>query len=325
MTSYAQAVKTESRQKKGYAICLTSTVFWSFTAIFIRHLTEQYGMLPLPLAFWRDLIVFLVVGVVFTLFFQERLRIQKKDWWFLAAYGGVLSFFNSLWTLSVALNGAAVSTVLAYSSPGITALVGWRLFKEKLGWVKIGAILLSLAGTVMVADAWEAQYWAVKPIGILAGLASGLGMAGYSLMGREASRRQIDPWSALWFSFGTASLLLLGFNLFLSPALPLDLREPLGTARELFSLGASLPGWGLLIALGILPTIGGYGLYTVSLGYLPASIANLIATLEPGMTALWAFLLLGERLTQAQLIGSLMILTGLLLLRLQKEPELVEP
>jgi drug/metabolite transporter (DMT)-like permease len=324
MTRYAQETNAESHQKKGYLICLTGTIFWSFTAIFIRYLTDHFELLPLPLAFWRDLVVFIALSLVFTFFFPPLLQIRRENWRFLATYGLVLSLFNALWTLSVALNGAAVSTVLAYSSPGITAVIGWRFFKEKLGWLKVAAILFSLVGTILVADAWQAQYWALKPVGILAGLASGLGMAGYSLMGREASRRQINPWSALWFSFGTASLLLLAYNMLLSPVLPFDLRVQLGTARELFSLGASLPAWGLLIALGILPTIGGYGLYTVSLGYLPASVANLIATLEPGMTALWAYLLLGERLTPVQLFGSLMILTGLMLLRLQKEPERTE-
>jgi drug/metabolite transporter (DMT)-like permease len=319
-TGYADAAGAEAQQKKGYIICITGTVIWSFTAIFIRYLTDHYALLPLPLAFWRDLFVFLTLGVVFSVFIPRLTHIRREHWGFLTAYGLVLSLFNAVWTLSVAMNGAAVSTVLAYSSPGITAVIGWRVLHEKLGWWKIAAILLSLMGTVLVADAWRAEYWALRPVGILVGLFSGLGMAGYSLMGRAASSRQINPWSALWFSFGSASLFLLAYNLFLSPFLPQSLSVQLGGSRDLFSLGASLPGWSLLAALAILPTIGGYGLYTVSLGYLPASVANLIATLEPAMTALWAFLLLNERLTPVQIAGSAMILTGLMLLRWQKEP-----
>ena len=36
-----------------------------------------------------------------------------------------------------------------------------------------------------------------------------------------------------------------------------------------------------LIVLAVIPTIGGFGLYTASLGHLPAGTANLLATLEP--------------------------------------------
>jgi DME family drug/metabolite transporter len=71
----------------------------------------------------------------------------------------------------------------------------------------------------------------------------------------------------------------------------------------------------VLVSLAWLPTIGGYGLYTVSLGYLPISVANLIATLEPALTAAWAYLLLGERMVPLQIFGSAMIITGVLLIR----------
>jgi drug/metabolite transporter (DMT)-like permease len=74
----------------------------------------------------------------------------------------------------------------------------------------------------------------------------------------------------------------------------------------------------VLILLGIGPTIGGYGLYTVSLTYLPASVANLVATLEPSMTAVLAYLFLGERLTSPQLFGSALVITGVIILRLNE-------
>ena len=69
-------------------------------------------------------------------------------------------------------------------------------------------------------------------------------------------------------------------------------------------------------------TLGGFGLYTVSLTVLPAFTANLIVTLEPAITAGLAFLLLGESLTVTQLIGGAIILAGVFMLRLgdRREP-----
>ncbi|HEX3046630.1 MAG TPA: DMT family transporter, partial [Bacillota bacterium] len=63
------------------------------------------------------------------------------------------------------------------------------------------------------------------------------------------------------------------------------------------------------------PTVLGFGLYNVSLSCLPASVANLIATTEPAFTAGIAYLLLGERFQGMQIIGSLMILSGVVFLR----------
>jgi len=72
----------------------------------------------------------------------------------------------------------------------------------------------------------------------------------------------------------------------------------------------------VLLAVG--PTIGGYGLYTVSLTMLPAGTANLIVTLEPAMSAALAFLFLGERLAPLQLVGGGLILAGVVLLRVSE-------
>jgi drug/metabolite transporter (DMT)-like permease len=241
----------------------------------------------------------------------QWLRVGRSHRKFLLAYGFLLSLFNATWTFSVALNGAAISTVLVYSSAAFTALLGWRIFGESLGPWKALAVLLSLAGCVLVSGAWSASAWHVNPAGIVIGLISGLAFAAYSLFGKAASNRGISPWTTLLYTFGVAAVFLLGYNL-------LPAAWPAGTAPSLLWLGASLAGWAVLVILAIGPTVGGYGLYTVSLTYLPASVANLIATLEPALTAGLAFFFLGERFSAIQLSGGLMILAGVILLRLRE-------
>ena len=62
--------------------------------------------------------------------------------------------------------------------------------------------------------------------------------------------------------------------------------------------------------------MAGFGLYNVSLGYLPSSVANLVLTMEPVFTAVIAYFLLGERLNGIQIGGGLMILAGVVFLRI---------
>jgi drug/metabolite transporter (DMT)-like permease len=126
-----------SRLTKGYSIAITGTVFWSTTAIFIRYLTQYHQLPPLVLAFWRDLFVCIALAAALAIISPAGLRSGRGQFKFLALYGLELSIYNSLWTISVALNGAAVSTVLACSSAAFTALLAWRLFGERLDRLRL--------------------------------------------------------------------------------------------------------------------------------------------------------------------------------------------
>ena len=120
---------------------------------------------------------------------------------------------------------------------------------------------------------------------------------------------------ALACSFAVAAVTIFGFNL------AGNLLMGKALLADLLWLGASLPGWGVLLFLALGPTVGGFGLYTVSLGYLPASVANLIATLEPALTAGLAYLVLGEVLNPVQLLGSGLIIASVILLRMISKGE----
>lgn len=297
---------------RGYAIALLSAAILSTTAIFIRYLTQSFGLPALILAFWRDGFVAFTVFLALLLLRARLLNVQRKHLGYLLGYGAVLAVFNSLWTLSVALNGAALSTVLAYSSAGFTALLGWWLLKERLDWARLLAVTASLAGCVLVSGALNPSVWRVNFLGILTGIGSGLLYAFYTLLGRSAAQRGINPWTTLLYTFAFASTFLLWFNVLPGGPLPGSARQP----ADLFWLGNSISGWGILLLLAAGPTLTGFGLYNVSLSYLPSSVANLILTLEPAFTAIVAYFVLGERLNLTQIIGSLLVLAGVVFLRI---------
>jgi drug/metabolite transporter (DMT)-like permease len=315
MTATTSPSSGSNTQTRGYGIALIGTAVWSTTAILIRYLTET-DMPPLVLALWRDVMAATAMFIALRILRPHLLRLPRRHLTFFLLYGLVLMVFNATWTISVALNGAAVSTVLVYSSPALTALLGRLLWRESLGVFKIAAVLLSLVGSAFVSGAHSAELWALNPAGILVGLASGLMFAVYSLFGKESSRRGVNPWSALTYSFAFAAVY---FTFLLQ--LPIHAWAPelsgVGGWGDLFWLGSSLSGWGILLLLAWGPTLGGYGLYMVSLSMLPASVANLIASLEPSITAALAYLFLGERLTTAQIAGSALVIAGVLLLRLR--------
>jgi drug/metabolite transporter (DMT)-like permease len=218
-----------------YLSALLSAVILSFTSILISYLSVRWPIAPLILAFWRCSFAAMLLLPIF--YFRSGWRkLKKTDIGYLLIYGLLLAVFNNLWVPSVQLNGAAVATVLLYCSSAFSALLGWYLFKETLGWVKITVVVTVLAGCFLVSGAMGGVAGVSIP-GLLIGVFSGLGYAGYALMGRGAAVRGLDPWTTLFFTLLFASLFQLFPNLLPQDNVP-------GTGH-FFALGSSLAGWGI--------------------------------------------------------------------------------
>ena len=307
-------MENKSQSSRGFLIALTATVIWSTTGIFISYLSREYSLPSLVLAFWRDLFVSFGMAVGLLVFSRARFHLERSHWKFMILYGLTLAIFNSMWTFSVQYNGAAVATVMAFSSPAMTAILSKIIFKEQFSPIKIFSIVLSLAGIVFVSGAYDPSAWNLNPLGIVFGLLSGFMFAVYNLEGKHASDTHVDSWTALLYSFAGATFFLLFFNLgndlFNVGKVPFS---------DMLWLGKSISGWGILFFLGVAPTLGGFGLYTLSIRYLSPTTSNLIATLEPAFTAIWAYFILNEILTGMQLMGGFLVLAGVILLRFAKE------
>ena len=299
-----------SPRLKGYLAAFTAIALWASTGLFIRYLVADEAMPPLLLAWWRNIIISIALGLVFWL--PRETSLPRGQGRFLTFYGLVLALFNAVWIASVGANGAAVATVLLYSSTAFTALIGkWR-FGESLGLAKAAAVAASLAGCALVAGAYTPAAWHLHAAGGMLGLLSGALFAAYSLLGKAAAQRGLPPWRTLFFTFGIASVFL-------------TLPEALSAARTPQGVAALLPhltawGWGVLLFLAIGPTLLGFVFYNMALGLLPAGVVNLLATTEPVMTAAAAYIFLGERLTAPQILGAVLVLGGVLLVQMEKSP-----
>jgi drug/metabolite transporter (DMT)-like permease len=89
------------------------------------------------LAFWRDMFVSLGMAAGLLVFSRTRFYLPRTHWDFMILYGLTVAVFNSMWTFSVQYNGAAVATVLAFSSPAMTAILSRIVFKEDFNGVKV--------------------------------------------------------------------------------------------------------------------------------------------------------------------------------------------
>ncbi len=300
---------------RGYFVAAASAFLLAFTGILIKYIGVHFLLPPLTLAFWRNLTVCACLLPILLLRGTPLDSPLRQHGRFLCLYGVVLALFNAMWTTAVLLNGAAVATVMVYCSAAYTAVLGRLLYREACPPSKWLAILLCLAGCTLVSGALQRPDGEAGAMGMCTGLASGVLYAAYSLMGRSAGMRGLNPWVTLLYTFLAAACCLGTLHPVCTQFAPeAGLAAPL-SAMLPGSLGPD--GWGfwvLLLAIG--PTMLGFGLFNVSLCYLPSSVVNIILTLEPALTAVIAYWALGERMTPPQWAGSGMILCGVIVLRI---------
>ncbi len=281
---------------RGYVLAIAGTFLWSTTGPIIAAILAGSAIAPLTLAAWRDIFAALVLLLALSVWARPMLRLERRHWLFVVVYGVVLAAMNGMWTISVARNGAAISTVLVYTAPAFVALGSRWLFGERLGPNIIVALVMSLTGVALVAGLYDPIALAADPLGTIVGIGSAVCWAGYSLLGKAAARRGLKAPTLMVYTFGVAGLLLLVIQ----------------RGNGFPSLAAAT--WLGILGLSAIPTLGGYGLYTASLAYLPAATASLIAATEPALTALLAWVFLGETLTPVQLVGSALIIGSVLAL-----------
>ncbi len=284
---------------RGYALVLTAAALWGTLGLFYKVLIVRFGFTPLAVASYRSLLG----GLLLLLFLLARQRqilaVRWRDLPLLLAYGvfGVAGFFVA-YAYAIALAGVAVAAVLLYTAPVWVGLIAWRWLGETLSRRLLIALALTVVGSALVARVYDVGSLRLDGLGILAGLAAGLGYALWSIFNKIAVARY-PAWTVQTYA------LLIGAICFVLLAPPAHLSAPL-------SLPAS---WPWLLAMAIIPTLGGALTYSLGVRWVPVSIASVVATLEPVIASALAYLLLGERLTLLQGLGGLAIISAVLLLR----------
>jgi drug/metabolite transporter (DMT)-like permease len=194
------------------------------------------------------------------------------------------------------LNGAAVATVQQAAMPAIVTIAARFLWRERFTWNKLAAILLTFTGTVFVSGLDVLGQTQLTLAGFLVGLGIPITYASWTLFGKKV-RAQYNPLIVLTYAFGFGALVLSPFQLFTSHPWPI----PAST-------------WLWFAGLIGVATILAFSTYTFGLGKLPASVASILAMSEIAFVAVYAYGLLGERLTASQIFGAILVISGVLIL-----------
>jgi DME family drug/metabolite transporter len=273
---------------------------WGTSGVFVKLIAAEVEVSALALAFWRDITTFLILLTGLMLLRPAWLRVQRSDLPWLVALGGSLGIFHVFWNLGVFLNGAAVATVQQAAMPAIVAVVAWLIWQEALTWSKMTAILLTFVGTVLVSGLELLGQAQLSLGGLLIGLSIPVTYAAWNLFGKKV-RQTYNPFTTLTYAFAFGALVLLPLQFFTPQPWPVP--------------PAGLLWFAALIAIS---TLLPFSAYTFALGHLPASVATILAMSEIAFVAVYAYVLLGERLASSQILGAVLVVGGVLLLSLHR-------
>ena len=210
----------KSKSIAGYAALITAASFWGASGVFVKLIIAQENMSATALAFWRDFATFICLLFFGLVTIPRRLWIRRSDWPYMAGMGASLGLFHIFYNLSVILNGAAVTTVQQALMPAIVTVAAWYIWREEFTSRKMTAILLALAGAVLVAGPAEIKSSGFTFHGLLIGFLVPCFYAGWNLFGKKV-RMQYDALVVLIFAFGIASLMLLPLQFFIHQPWPI--------------------------------------------------------------------------------------------------------
>jgi drug/metabolite transporter (DMT)-like permease len=230
-------------------------------------------------------------------------QLTRRDIGLAMASGFFLAIHFAAWVTSLEYTSVLISVVFVTTGPIWVALIEVFLLKARLhrlvgiglGVAIVGSIIIGLgsAGGENPADAKSASD---NLIGAGLSLVGAITFAAYLTIGRQL-RAEIPVIPYIWMVYGSAGILLL--VVILASGIPFT--------------GYSSTVYLLLLALAIFPQLIGHSSMNYAVGYMPATVVSTISQLEPIGSAILAFIVLQESPLPVQLLGSGVILGGVLL------------
>lgn len=266
----------------------------ALSPIFVR--VSEAG--PTATAFWR---VALAVPVLWLLYFlksKQRAGRYAGKWPLLLAAGFAFAGDLGFWHASVMLTSVANSTLLANLAAIFVTLGAWMFLRERPRRVFFAGLAAALVGVALLLH----TSLAFSPTG-LAGDALAVVTALFYASYLLAVKGLRDRGETTLHVMATTTTITA---LFLFPA-------ALASGEQMLPVSAF--GWSMLVGLALISHAAGQGLIAYALAHLPAAFSSVSLLFQPVMAALFAWLLLSEGLVPLQMLGGLVVLTGIYLAR----------
>ena len=299
----ASARSTDSQTPfRAYAVIALAIVATSSAAILIRYALAE-NMPPLLIAGSRLAIATLALTPLALRNHRQRIAaLSRREWALILLSGMCLAAHFTAWVSSLQYTTVLVSVVIVSTGPIWVAIMEVAFLRIRLSALVVAGLLVALAGGALIgipagdSAALNAINRDETLMGALLAWLGALSVSVYMLVGRTLrARLPVIPY--VWLVYGTASL---------AAALVM-----LATATPV--AGFRLEGYLILLAMGLVPQLLGHSSLNYLLEYFPAALVSMFSQLEPIGSAVLALALFRELPPQQQMLGSLLILAGVVM------------
>ncbi len=285
-----------------YLFLLAGIIAASLAANFVRLAQEQDAP-SLVIAAGRLLIAasILTPFVLRRLDYRAQIRtLSRRDLRFMMTASLFLAIHFVMWILSLEHTSVLISVVLAMTTPVWAAIIEVLIFRVRLAQLVLISIAISFTGIVLTSiPSGDEGFTATQGdplLGSVLAVGGGIAFAAYLVLGRRV-RGDMALIPYIWFVYGLAGLILLG-------AIVIT-----GTTVT----GFSARGYFWIVIIALVPQLIGHSSFNFAVKYVPATIVGIFTQLEPIISATIAFILFQEMPLVQQIIGSVIVLAGVIL------------
>ena len=231
-------------------------------------------------------------------------RGQLKQIFWISFVGSTLRYGMTYTGLSMI--DASLAIIIMQLGVPFSVLLAAILFKDKPGIQRILGMLISFAGIVLIAG--QPSLTEELP-GILLTAAGAMTWAVGQVMVKRLENPPTGFALTAWIGVFSGPQMILGSFIF--------------EDSQLESLSnASWIGWGVILYLALIMTVLGYGIWYHVLSRNPVSKSMPVMLLLPVFTIISSMFFLGEQPTLMIFIGAAVVIGGVSLIVLTKDPEL---
>ncbi len=282
-----------------YLKLVLTAVFWGGTFVGGRVVAREAG--PFSAAFMR---FFFASVFLFLFLFRTHGKIilpERRQLFLLSLLGltGVFGynffFFSGLKTVP-----ASRASLIVAATPAFIALFSSLFFRERLGFLKLTGIVISILGAATVAARGDpsALFRGEIGIGELYILGCVVSWVSYSLLGK-AAMKNLSPLLAVTYSCAIGMLALF------FPAL--------GEGLTVYVTHFSAPAWIALFFVSFFGSSLAFIWYYEGISALGTSRAGIFINIVPISSVLLAFIILGEPIDSTVITGTILVTIGIYL------------
>ncbi|MFP4456593.1 MAG: DMT family transporter [Clostridia bacterium] len=284
------------QKKFGILILIVSAMSFGTLGLWGK-LAYNVGLTPLQLLAARFTFSSIILWIVGIVFFRKKLKITKNQLLFLFIQGGFLytitsyAFFLSLQSLKVSL-----ATILFFLHPIYTYFIIAFIVKKKVLLKKWIALLISLAGIIMIVDVASLSM-NTSTIGMVYAILAGLCYSIFTV-NNDVNNNEISSF--------ISTLYIITFS-----AVVVNILAGLQFERW---LSFTTPQIGVVVGISLIGTILGILGYVIGIRLVGATTASVLSVFEPISGVILAFLFLDESIIPIQLLGMNIVLIAVYLI-----------